>query len=70
MFNATFKSISVISWWSVLLVEETEFPKKTSDLSQVNEKLYYLMLYLFVIERFIIYLQMKDPVDNRVQNLK
>jgi hypothetical protein len=70
MFNATFKNISVISWWSVLLVEETEFPKKTSDLSQVNEKLYHLMLYLFVIERFIVYLQMKDPVDNRVQNLK
>ena len=23
MFNATFNSISVISWWSVLLVEET-----------------------------------------------
>jgi hypothetical protein len=23
VFNATFKNISVISWWSVLLVEET-----------------------------------------------
>jgi hypothetical protein len=23
MFNATFNNISVISWWSVLLVEET-----------------------------------------------
>jgi len=23
MFNATFSNISVISWWSVLLVEET-----------------------------------------------
>jgi len=24
--NATFKNISVISWWSVLLVEETGVP--------------------------------------------
>jgi hypothetical protein len=23
MFNATFNNISIISWWSVLLVEET-----------------------------------------------
>jgi hypothetical protein len=26
VFNATFNSISVISWWSVLLVEETRVP--------------------------------------------
>jgi hypothetical protein len=26
MFNATFNNISVISWWSVLLVEETGGP--------------------------------------------
>ena len=26
VFNATFKSISVISWWLVLLVEETRVP--------------------------------------------
>ena len=26
MFNATFNNISVISWWSVLLVEETGLP--------------------------------------------
>ena len=26
MFNATFNNISVISWWSVLLVEETGVP--------------------------------------------
>jgi hypothetical protein len=28
MFNATFNNISVISWWSVLLVEETEGPRE------------------------------------------
>jgi hypothetical protein len=26
VFNPTFNNISVISWWSVLLVEETEVP--------------------------------------------
>ena len=28
MFNATFNNISVISWWSVLLVEETGGPRE------------------------------------------
>jgi hypothetical protein len=39
VFNATFNNISVISWGSVLLVEET------TDLSQVTDKLYHIMLY-------------------------
>jgi len=26
VFNATFNNISIISWWSVLLVEETGIP--------------------------------------------
>ena len=37
VFNATFNNISVISWQSVLLVEETEYPEKTTDLSQVTD---------------------------------
>ena len=36
VFDATFKSISVISWQLILLVEET------ADLSQVTDKLYHI----------------------------
>jgi len=36
VFNATVNNISVVSWRSVLLVEETRLPvEKTTDLSQV-----------------------------------
>ena len=39
VFNATFNNISVTSWQSVLFVE------KTTDLSQVTDKLYHIILY-------------------------
>jgi hypothetical protein len=39
VFNATFNNISVILWWSVLLVEETGGPGETTDLMQVTDKL-------------------------------
>jgi hypothetical protein len=40
MLYATFNNISVISWQSVLLVEETG-----ENLQQVTDKLYHIMLY-------------------------
>jgi hypothetical protein len=43
VFNVTFNNISVISWF--LLVEETGVHEKTTDLSQVTDKLYQIMLY-------------------------
>ena len=46
VFNATFNNISVISWRSVLLVEET------TNLSQVTDKLYHIILYTSPWSRF------------------
>jgi hypothetical protein len=43
--NNTFNNISVISWRSVLLVEETGGHGENHDLLQVTDKLYHLMLY-------------------------
>jgi hypothetical protein len=47
VFDATSNNISVISWWSILLMEiggnrSTEI---TTDLLQVTDKLYHKMLY-------------------------
>ena len=45
VLNATFNNISVISWRSVLLVEETGVPGENNRPAQVTDKLYHIMLY-------------------------
>jgi hypothetical protein len=41
VFNATFNTISNTSWGQVLLVEETA---EITDLSQITDKLYHIMI--------------------------
>jgi hypothetical protein len=45
-FNATFNNILVISWGSVLLVEETRAPRENHRPVASHGKLYHIMLYL------------------------
>jgi len=52
VFNATFNNISVISWQSVLLVEEIGDPEKATDRSQVTDKAFHIMLYTSPWSRF------------------
>ena len=61
VFNATFNNISVISWWSLVLVEKTaEYSEKPTDMSQFTGKLDLIMLYgvhlLYLIMLYEVYL--------------
>jgi len=45
VFNITFKNISVISWRSVLLVEETGLPGENHRPVEVTDNLYHIIVY-------------------------
>ena len=45
VFNDTFNNISVISWWSILLVEEVVVPGENHWPAQITDKLYHIILY-------------------------
>jgi hypothetical protein len=45
VLDATFNNISFISWRSFYWWSKPEYPKKTTDLSQVKDKLYKMKLY-------------------------
>jgi len=45
VFNATFNNISVILWWSVLLVEETGVPGENNRHAANHWQIYHIMLY-------------------------
>jgi hypothetical protein len=45
VFNTTSNNISLISWWSVLLVEETGVPRENHQPAASHWNLYHIMLY-------------------------
>jgi hypothetical protein len=63
VFNATFNNISVISWRSALLVEEPDDPVKTTNLSQVTDKLYHITLYTLSWSKFELTTSMMTGTD-------
>jgi hypothetical protein len=64
VFKATFNNISVISWRSVLLVE------KTTDLPQVIDKLYHILLFRVHIALAGFELASFDWIDRYFSNSK
>jgi hypothetical protein len=53
VFNATFNNISVISWWPVLLVEETGGPGENHLIPVSNSNYHNMMPAMAAIEKDI-----------------
>jgi hypothetical protein len=54
MFNASFDNISIISWRSVLLLEEIGVPGENPHLSQVTDKFHHLARVGFEITMLVV----------------
>ena len=52
VLSTFFNNISIISWRSILLVEEIGVPGETTDLQKVVDKLYHIMLFTSSWARF------------------
>ena len=68
VFSATFNNISVISWRSVLLMEETGVHGENH--SQITDKLYHIMLYTSPWSRFEVTTSVVIGTDCRIGNCK
>jgi hypothetical protein len=52
VFNTTFNNICVILWGTVYWWKKLEYPEKTTNLPQVTDKLYHIILHQVLTETF------------------